>query len=109
MKELQANKSRRRRFHLRMDQKHKIHGYVFLSPLIIGIIVFFAFPVYLLVKLSFGDIDRITGFHIKWVGLENFLRAFVVDINFVPLLLDSIGQMLSRLPLVIIFPSSWPC
>lgn len=88
---------------LRMDQKRRIHGYIFLSPLIMGISVFFVFPIYLLFKLSFGDIDKITGFQIKWVGLENFSRAFVVDINFVPLLLNSISQLLTRLPLIIIF------
>lgn len=88
---------------LRMDQKRKLEGFVFLSPLIIGIMIFFVFPLYLLIRLSFGDIVKITGFQIEWVGFENFLRAFVVDINFVPMLLDSIGQMLSRLPLIIIF------
>jgi len=93
----------KKKLRLRMDQKHIIHGYIFLSPLIIGTSLFFFFPLYLLVKLSFGEIVKIAGFQIKWVGFENFMRAFVVDVNFIPMFLDTMSQMLSKLPLIIVF------
>lgn len=80
-----------------------MYGYIFISPFIIGVLVFFAFPLILSVSLSFGKIDKIVGIKIRLIGLENFIRAFVVDVNFLPTLYRVAKQVAIRVPLIIVF------
>ena len=92
-----------KRFRLTMDRRHKLEGYVFMIPFIIGIIAFFAFPLFISIKLSFGNIIKMAGFHIEWSGLEHYARAFVWDVNFLPMLFDVARQMIVQVPLIIVF------
>lgn len=88
---------------LNMKKRHIMEGYIFALPLIIGIIMFFAFPLYISFKLSFGELVKVVGFVIKWGGLQNFIRAFVIDTQFIPNFLAVIRQTLIKFPLIIVF------
>ncbi|MBP1989073.1 carbohydrate ABC transporter permease [Paenibacillus eucommiae] len=92
-----------RKFRLSMERRHILEGYVFVLPFVVGIIAFFLFPLYVSIKLSFGELVRMVGFEIQWTGLDNFKRAFLVDIEFLPMFLRVINQTLLKAPLIIIF------
>jgi len=89
-------------FHLTMEKRHKIEGLIFVSPFIIGVILFFLFPLYMSLKLSFGKIISMVGFKIRWIGIQNYVRAFVIDINFLPMFWEITRNTLIQTPLIII-------
>lgn len=76
----------------------------YLAPFLIGICVFFMYPVLTSFLLSFGDLDlEKMGFAIKFNGIQHYMDAFVKDIDFVPILLREIKSTLINAPLVVIF------
>ena len=84
--------------------KDKLVGLFYLSPFLIGICVFFLFPVVSSLLLSFGDLDPSkTGFSILLQGIGNYKKAFFEDVNFVPRLLEVIKTTLINSPLIVIF------
>lgn len=89
--------------HLSMEHRHVAEAYVFMTPFIIGILFFFAFPIGQSLYLSLGKLINPSGMQIQFSGLDNYVRAFFQDMQFVPLLLDSIQQTAIRVPLVVVF------
>lgn len=57
-------------------QKNKnLSGYLFISPWLIGFIIFTAFPIITSLVISFCDWTLLSGFkHIKFVGLNNYVK-----------------------------------
>lgn len=88
--------------HLSMRTKDQLKGLVFVSPFIIGVIMFFLYPIFLSLRLSFGKVDNIVGLKISWAGLTNYLRAFLIDVEFVPLFLEAVKDTLVKFPLTIV-------
>jgi ABC-type sugar transport system permease subunit len=92
-----------RRLRLTFEKRRVLHGYIFVLPFIIGTIIFFAFPLYISLRLSFGQVVKFQGFVIEGVGFENFKRAFILDINFLPIFYEIMIQTITNAPLIIIF------
>ena len=92
-----------RRLRLTFEKRSMLHGYIFVSPFIIGTIIFFAFPLYISLRLSFGQVAKFQGFVIEGVGFENFNRAFILDTRFLPNFYRVMIQTLTNAPLIIIF------
>ncbi len=89
---------------LSSDTKHKLQGYVFITPFILGCILFFFSPLIRSLQLSFNDTTKMVGLEdLKFVGLSHYKDAFVVDMEFVPVFLTVIRQTLARTPLIIVF------
>jgi ABC-type sugar transport system permease subunit len=85
------------------EKRRMLEGYVFVLPFILGMLFFFVFPFFVSIKLSFGDLVKMTGFHIKWLGFDNYVRAFLVDVEFIPMFLEAVSGTLMKTPLIIIF------
>lgn len=90
--------------------RNTISGYLFISPMLIGIIVFTLFPIIASVILSFTDWRFVTGFDkIKFVGFDNFVhlagdKGFKQSLtnNFILLLVVPITMGISLLLAVLI-------
>ena len=70
---------------LTITQRKKVNGYLFISPWLVGLILFFLHPFIQSLRLSLSKITKFAGFHMKWVGLENYARAFLWDVDFLPM------------------------
>lgn len=92
-----TNKSR-----LSMRGRHIRDGLIFISPWIIGCAIFFIYPLFYSLMLAFGKIINPRDFTLEFVGIENFRAAFFDDGYFVPKLLGSMGELATRLPLIIV-------
>ncbi len=88
---------------LTMKQKHVLEGYLFILPWIVGALLFFILPFFQSVQLSFSKITKISGFEMEWIGIDNYAKAFVWDIRFVPLLITAITDTIINTPLTLIF------
>ncbi len=84
-------------------KRNIFEGYVFISPFILGTLIFFAFPIYMSIKLSFGKLIKIVGFEIEWIGFANYLKAFITDTKFAPMFVSIIRSTLIKAPLTIVF------
>ena len=85
-------------------QKRKVLvGYSFITPWIIGISIFFLFPVVFSLLFSFSDIVNPATFSIKLVGFENYVNVFVLDAKFLPLFLQSVRDTIINLILILFF------
>lgn len=89
---------------LTLEQEKALTGYAFISPFLIGLIMFFMVPIIRSIIFSFNELEVTpTGYKLNYVKFENFKKAFLVDPDFRRILLNSIGQMLRDVPLIIIF------
>lgn len=100
--EQEKKMTKSRKIKLTKATRDKLKGLVFVSPFIIGLMIFFAYPIYISLKLSFGKVDNIVGFKISWVGIENYVRAFMLDTDFIPMFLSVVKDTLIEFPLTIV-------
>lgn len=89
---------------LSMRIRHILEGYTFISLWIIGFFAFMAIPLGRSLYFSFNNMltDR-DGLIAEYVGLLHYRGAFVVDVNFLPLIRMTMTTMLTHVPLIIIF------
>ena len=92
----------KKKIKISMRTREKLQGLFFVSPFIIGVLIFFAYPIFLSLKLSFGKIDNIVGLKISWAGIINYTRAFLIDVDFIPIFLQVISDTIIQFPLTII-------
>lgn len=77
-----------------LQKRKAIAGYLFISPFIIGFLVFMLRPFFQSLYMSFCDVQLGPGkFDQIWTGIENFKYIFTVDPNFV----DTLGTELLRM------------
>lgn len=88
--------------HLSLHTKDQLKGLVFVSPFILGVLAFFIYPVFLSLRLSFGKIDNIIGLQISFAGIANYTRAFLMDVNFVPIFIQVVRDTIVKFPLTIV-------
>jgi len=100
---MNENGTKIKRYRLSMQTRRNLQAYTFISPFIVGMCVFFLFPLFVSIKLSFGKLVSLRGFVIEWSGFEQYFYAFTVDVNFVPMILNVISSTLTRLPLILVF------
>lgn len=95
-------KKEKKKFKMSLHTRNSLKGLVFVAPFIIGIFAFFLYPIYLSLRLSVGADVKIVGMKVSGFTLEHFIKAFVVDVNFLPTFLETVRQTLTEFPLIII-------
>jgi len=79
-------------------------GVLFVSPWLIGFVLLMAVPLFQSIRFSFSELSiDTTGYSLKFVGWENFNRAFFIDTNFNRSLTEAVTKMLLNVPLIIFF------
>ncbi|WP_370295780.1 carbohydrate ABC transporter permease [Rossellomorea marisflavi] len=87
-----------------MKSKSQLTGYLFISPWIIGFILFTAFPILYSLYLSFHDVKITTGgIETVFVKFQNFEYAFAVDGQFTDSLLQYFRELVISVPIIIVF------
>jgi ABC-type sugar transport system permease subunit len=93
-----------KKFKMTLQQKNSWAGRIFILPWLIGFVFLFARPMIQSILYTFHDIKiEVAGFKMSFVGLENYLYAFLKDPEFIRLLVGSIGNMLYEVPIIVIF------
>ena len=77
-----------------LQKRQAIAGYLFISPFIVGFLVFMIKPFFQSLYMSFCDVQIGAGsFNPVWEGLTNYVKAFRVDHDFTRLLVEEIARM----------------
>ena len=88
-KNLTEKKRKKARKGSSMARRQNRLGYFFMSPWILGFLVFTLFPFVTTVALSFCSVSStIKGYEISFIGLDNYYTAFFRNTEFVPALLS---------------------
>lgn len=77
-----------------LQKRKAISGYLFISPFLLGFLLFMAQPFCQSLYMSFCDVQLGAGvFNPVWAGLKNYKQAFLVDPDFNRLLVEEISRM----------------
>lgn len=89
---------------LTLTRKRELAGLAFISPFIVGFLMFFLSPLIRSLIFSFSALSLgPDGFILENVGFRHFHDAFLVDPQFRQILVASISDMLANIPILIIF------
>lgn len=90
---------------LTLAKKRAIVGLLFISPWLIGFLMFYVRSIFMTVQFSLSDIivGEGTGYRAVFTGLDNFKYAFTAHGSFKQILVESLMNMLVDVPLVIFF------
>ncbi len=82
-----------------------IAGYLFISPLIIGFLLFLAYPLIQSFYMSFCTVSPVAGhgFEFVWSGLAHYRHIFTVDPDYTRLLLEELQKMALYVPSILVF------
>ena len=93
----------KRRF-LTMKGRKYLTGFMFVSPFVIGFMCFFLYPFIQSIVFSFNQLEiTSTGYVLHYVGFANYHNLLFVHPNFRIAYVDTLIQMLSRVPAILIF------
>lgn len=92
-----------KKFHMTINRRRGIEAFLFLLPWLIGVSLFFIYPIFVSIKLSFSEITKFKGFIMEWVGLENYNYIFLYDTNFVPTFLQVMYDTILNTPISLVF------
>lgn len=77
-----------------LQRRKAIAGYIFISPFIVGFLVFMVKPFFQSLYMSFCTVEVGAGnFEPIWKGLDNYIRAFRIDPEFTRLLTEEVSRM----------------
>ena len=87
-----------------LEVKQRRMGYVFVAPLIVGMLAFVAFPVIQSLFFSFSKLNVVaSGNKLDFLGIENYRYIFAVDPDFRTMVIRSLRDMLINVPVVVLF------
>lgn len=87
-----------------LQKRKAIAGYLFISPFIIGFLVFMVKPFFQSLYMSFCNVELGAGeFKPIWQGIVNYKYVFTVDPEFNRLLVEEIGRMVVYSLAIIVF------
>ena len=78
-------------------------GYLFMTPWIIGFLIFTLIPFVMTIYLSFTEVTQdIRGFNINFVGIYNYRQVFLVNTDFTPALISFLGMIIPYTVIIVI-------
>jgi len=90
--------------HLSLKAQHAKWAWVFLAPWLVGILVFFVWPMAQSVIYSFSNLTiTSSGFHLDWVGLENYSYLLTRDTFFPQNLTQALGEVVPSVLMITAF------
>lgn len=85
------------------ERREALAGLGFISPWLIGLCLFFAFPIFRSVQLSFVNILNMSEYQLEWAGLDHYKYIFREDAWYVKHFVTTIKEMLIQIPLTNVF------
>lgn len=88
---------------LSLEKRNITAGVLFLMPWLIGFVMFSLYPILMSLNLSFSELTDLVGAKTKFIGWANYSRAFVTDVNFLPMFIEIVRNTIINTALIIIF------
>ena len=91
---------------LDLEGKKAVTGYLFITPFIVGFLMFMVRPLIESLQMSFSNVKVGTGqggFVMEYVGLANYKKAFMIDPEFTRMLSEELTKMIPDVIAILIF------
>ena len=99
-----TEKKKKQKKLLDLSQQQARAGWLFISPFIFGVCMFFIIPLIKSFWQSLTDVQFVLGGTITtWNNFGNYEEAFRGDVDFLPMLTTALGNILWQVPVIIIF------
>ncbi len=99
-----TEKKKKQKKLLDLSQQQARAGWLFISPFIFGVCMFFIIPLIKSFWYSLTDVQFVLGGTITtWNNFGNYEEAFRGDVDFLPMLTTALGNILWQVPVIIIF------
>ena len=82
--------------------QYYLEGLMFLSPWLIGLIVFFAYPLFSSFYMSFNQIHTLMKYKLSWVGLYNYKQILFFNTSYIPLFWQSALNTVIFVPTIVL-------
>lgn len=86
-----------------LEKRKVISGYVFILPWMLGFLAFLVYPLVMSLYMSFRKMTSVSGMQMDYIAWENYSRAVLKDVNFIPLFYDAIRNAFVEIPLILVF------
>lgn len=87
-----------------LEKRNARWAWVFLAPWLVGIVLFFAWPMAQSIIYSFSRLSvTAAGFSFEFVGLENYSYLFTKDTFFLQYLVESLGEVIPSVLMITAF------
>lgn len=86
-----------------MRQRRTLEGLMFITPWIIGAILFFVYPIFVSLRLSFSTLDNVAGLKMHWSGLKNYDWLLHTSKDYIPNFLTTVRSTLINTPITLVF------
>ncbi len=84
------------------SRRKALTGYLFVGPWLLIGLAMLVYPFVFSLALSFSELKNMDFSHMRFVAFQNYKRAFVTDIEFLPLFWDTVSNTLINLPMIMI-------
>ncbi len=85
------------------ERRNALSGLAFISPWLIGFCLFFAFPLFRSIHMSFVQVSAWEDYIYEFVGFKNYIYIFREDAWYVKHFVTTIKEMLAQIPLTNVF------
>ena len=93
----------KKRKHRSIETLKSRYGIMFISPWIVGMLVFFIYPIFHSIYLSFANLTiDIEGLVTKFVGIENYHKILVTNPDYLDDALAAVKDMLISMPFILV-------
>ena len=87
-----------------LRRRHALTGYGFIALWLAGFLLFLMVPLVQNLIWSFTDTDmQNVSEPLNFIGMENYVEAFTIDIEFVPYLLETFRNLVIDVPVILAF------
>ena len=100
-----SEKTRKPRKKKNLERSNAIAGLIFVSPFIVGFLLFLAYPLILSLRMCFCKVEAIPGSGLKltWNDFDNFNKIFRVEPEFLQYLVEELKRMALFVPGILVF------
>ncbi len=93
----------RKKNKMTLQRRRSLEGLMFVSPWIVGAILFFIYPLFVSLRLSVSDMVTLKGFVMEWAGFKHYKQILFVDTTYVPKFIAAIKDTLINTPITLVF------
>lgn len=86
-----------------MRTRKTLEGLMFISPWLIGVILFFIYPILVSLRLSFSHLDNVAGLQMTFNGLDNYRYLIEQDTNYIANFASSVRSTIINTPITLVF------
>lgn len=86
-----------------MRTRKTLEGLMFISPWLIGVILFFIYPILVSLRLSFSHLDNVAGLQMTFNGLDNYRYLIEQDTNYIANFASSVKSTIINTPITLVF------